>query len=304
MTAEDPESAALGRRAFQVVVFATGFWGGCVGVKDGGVPSPLGPTLDSSHLKLWLRADVGIVCDAGRVTRWIDQSPRRSDATLQQRQLGPQCQVTPTPHVINGVDVPYFSAPVSSTAPNVVDGTLDVDLSFLAGSSYAIFAVERRWADPPTNAEYFLGTSLPSGLEAHQTCAVNGNTALSLGYINYQGAFWVSIDHGCNGLNASVMAVPATAPAPPALTTAMFGKSSGRELWIDGAPVAQDLNQMALVRATGGAIGRSIDRTTVSGQDLRYRGDIAEIAIYDTTLSDADRVAIEKGLSARWALRP
>jgi hypothetical protein len=61
---------------------------------------------------------------------------------------------------------------------------------------------------------------------------------------------------------------------------------------------------MALVTATGGAIGRSIDQTTVSGQDLRYRGDIAEIAIYDTTLSDADLVAIEKGLSARWALRP
>jgi hypothetical protein len=212
--------------------------------------------------------------------------------------------VKPTPHVINGVDVPYFSAPVSSTAPNVVDETLDVDLSFLAESSYAIFAVERRWADPPLTAEYFLGTSLATALEPNHSCPANQNTVLSLGYIKAQGSFLVSLDHGCNQLNAPIKTVPPTPPAPPALTTAMFGKTSGRELWINGAPVAQDLNQLALATATGGAIGRSVMQTTVSREELRYRGDIAEIAIYDTTLSDADRVAIEKGLSARWALQP
>jgi hypothetical protein len=81
-----------------------------------------------SRLQLWLTADVGIMCASGRVTRWADQSGHGRDATLQMGQLGPLCQVTPQVHTANGWSLPYFSAPVSSTAPNIVDETLDVDL--------------------------------------------------------------------------------------------------------------------------------------------------------------------------------
>jgi hypothetical protein len=44
--------------------------------------------------------------------------------------------------------------------------------------------------------------------------------------------------------------------------------------------------------------------TTASGYDSRFQGDIAEIATYDVALGDADRIAVEGAMMARWAITP
>jgi hypothetical protein len=38
------------------------------------------------------------------------------------------------------------------------------------------------------------------------------------------------------------------------------------------------------------------------GQDMRFRGDIAEIVAYDTSLADAQRMQVESYLRGHWGL--
>jgi hypothetical protein len=265
-------------------------------------PGTAGP----SHLRLWLTADVGVHCESGRVTRWADQSQHGDDALLGHSQLGPQCQIPTNPHSVNGIDLPYFSAPVSAVNPNVVDETLDVDLSFLVGTSFTLFAVSRRWADPvSTNpGEYLLGTAVASAFETGSaSCATAPHdSTLSFGYIDNGGSLNLTLDEGCDGLNALDTPVPQNPPGPMSRATAMFGASAGRTLWINGVQVSSDLKTTPLAAAMGGAVGRAIFQTTASGYDQRFRGDIAEIVVYDAALADAERKSVEDYLAKHWGL--
>jgi hypothetical protein len=201
---------------------------------------------------------------------------------------------------MNGIDVPYFSAPANG---NVVDETLDVDLSFLANSAYTLFVVERRWADPVSMqwpAEYFLGTSVPPGNEANPACtSLQHDGTLSFGYINAPSGLLIAMDQGCDGFGNLVLATPTPPPGPVSQETAVFG-SLGHGLWRDGASIWIDQSTVPLSRASDGAIGRAVLKTLASGFDQRFQGDIAEIRAYDTALGDAERAAVEGYLRGHW----
>jgi hypothetical protein len=263
------------------------------------------PMLDfESHMRLWLRADDGVVCSLGRVTRWIDWSGGRNDATLKLGQLGPECNLSPSPHRINGIDVPYFSAPNRGTS--VIDESLDVDLTFLNNSSYTIFVVDRRSDNPSSSSvpEYVVGTTLPPEDDPTPDCAhIPFNQLLTLGYTNPRGAVQLTLDHGCAPL-VYTLGGPVLTVGVASLTTAMFGKTAGREMWINGTAVVQDLDLSPLTNLHGGAIGRAVTTTTQSGSDGRFRGDIAEIRIYDGALNDGERSVIEAGLMSQWGIAP
>jgi hypothetical protein len=277
-----------------------------------------GPSaIDPGHLRLWLTADRGMGCtavpstDGGvgrRVTYWADQSGHSDDAFLMLGELGPRCEVDGGAHAANGVQLPYFSAPQTG---NVIDETLDVDLSFLTSPAYTVFAVERRWADYSLNSpqyqESILGTSEPPAVEAQnpQTCAtVTPDQIFSLAYRYGDSALDLEFDQWCgvNIIYSGVSAVPSSPPAPLALDMVRLDPTSGHELWVDGDKVGTNTMTDPIVYASGGAIGRAFIVTTVSGQDMRFRGDIAEILAYDTALSDVDRVKVEAYLRGHWGL--
>jgi hypothetical protein len=65
-------------------------------------------------------------------------------------------------------------------------------------------------------------------------------------------------------------------------------------------PVAIDSDTSPLSTASDGAIGRALVQTTILGVDPRFRGDIAEVIVYDTALSDSDRAAVDTYLTNRW----
>jgi hypothetical protein len=259
-----------------------------------GAPPPL--LVAPTHLRLWLTADRGVTCTSGRVVKWADQSGAKDDATLRQNQLGPQCQLSPDPHSINGTDVPYFSAPTSGSNPNVIDETLDVDLGFLAGGYYSLFVVERRTADYDAGTgagqEVFLGTTVAD--ETNPTC--QANTALAFGYVYYYGPVQLDLEQNCNGTSASVHGVP---PIAIKQDTAVFGPW-GHGVWVNGNLLVVNSSTAALSLATKGAIGRGIAATTTGGTDWRFRGDIAEVLVYDTALGDVDRLSVEAYLKNHW----
>jgi hypothetical protein len=282
-------------------------------VPEADAGSPLPPIADASHLHLWLTADWGVTCDENqfphRVTRWADRSGQCDDASLLLKELGPQCQLSPGAHTINGIDVPYFSAPTNG---NVVDETLDVDLSFLALSEYTIFVVERRWADQPPqgpHASFLIGTTAPDPV--HVACGGGTDTdqALQFGFIYYNGFPQLALDQtccpSCGGVTFTVLAVPTPPPAATSYDVVGYSRSGGHHLRVNGVHVADDVAAPGepLHLATGGAIGRALfAQTVVNGGDDRFVGDIAEVLVYDAALTQAEESAIEQYMRSHWGL--
>lgn len=265
---------------------------------DPKTPLQIAPT----HLKLWLTADRGMACTSGRVTRWLDQSGNGDDAVAPQ--LGPQCEIAAAPHVVNGVDLPYFSAPSNG---NVLDETFDVDLGFLANSEYSIFAVERRWADLPSGEYYqfILGTNVQNeaNFVASDCSPSNYNTLLMFGYVYYDKPFVeLSLDQYCNNVNQQVVPVSAQAPAALSVDVAILDKIRGHEIFQGTVPLAASADVSLLTSAAGGAIGRALVRTSATGIDSRFHGDIAEIVVYDAALDNASFAAVTGYLNAHWGL--
>jgi hypothetical protein len=326
----------MGRKGYYFVaaVALTAAWTGCVSLKDDGSSVPDAETLtdggaeaesgnvsaeggidsdalssdadqsprtiEPTNLKLWLAADQGVTCVSGRVTKWADGSPNHDDATLEHNQLGSECQLTQGAHVVHGVDLPYFSAPSTG---NLVDETLDVDLTFLASNDYTIFAVERRWADYENgslNDEMVLGTMVPPAYEGviGANCPV-ANITLQLGYIYYNGATQLVLDQWCNGISSSVVRVT-DGPSPLSQESAQFDRTRGHEVWVGGVPASDDPDTNALANADEGAVGSALTRATAVGVDPRFRGDIAELVVYDSALSSGERQAVEAYLKRRW----
>lgn len=267
--------------------------------------APRPSTVAPAHLRLWLTADNGVTCTAGRVTRWADHSGNSDDAVLSSGQVGPRCGSTPPLHPVNGIDLPYFAAQAVSdgSLANVVDGTLDVDLGFLTGSDYTIFVVERRWADTQSGA--VLGTTVPSGVEdagLNAWCHPNPrNTALAFGYAYRNGSVQLALSQGCTGgIFAAVSSVPTPPPIALSEETFSLDRTRGHEIWSSGTPVGTDYDPTPLAYSGGGAIGRADFATTGLGLDNRFNGDVAEVIVYDAALQDIDRINVEKYLRTHW----
>ncbi len=85
-----------------------------------------------------------------------------------------------------------------------------------------------------------------------------------------------------------------------ALGELVGGGPYGACIWTNGAAIQVDPDTTALKRATGGAIGRAVAMTTAAAVDWRFRGDIAEIIVYDSALSDGDWSLVRGYLKAHW----
>jgi hypothetical protein len=270
------------------------------------------------HVRLWLAADWGPECQfgpdpygPGTVVRWPDKSGHHNDAFPAPGHSGPICNDQQHLAEVDAgfaVPMPYFSAPPEDGG-DLLEGTLDVDLSFLAQSSYTIFVVERRWFGPPTNqastAELFLGTTVPPTDElTGRACPARANQALQLGYFYSSNVPRLTFDQTCNGMGSDLPGAPDGGPLPFSQETFEFALSGGHEFWVNGTPVNANLDLRPLASAQGGAIGRGLVQTTAAGLDPRYRGDISEIIVYDTALGEEERTAVEQRLAFHWHLQP
>jgi hypothetical protein len=267
----------------------------------------------ASTLKLWFTADRGLDCDAaGLATRWEDQSGRGDDAvpfnnaTLADGgtigvHTGPFCHAPG--HAINGIDVPYFSAPYDG--PPYVNGTFDVDLSFLGNSQFTIFIVERRWATvfraANANVLSMFGTLMtPTEVQP------DPNHMISLGYSNWatysDGGPCLQLAEDLAFFGVSNVAAPSDpgVPAPLSIDTFALGPAAGVVTYVNG--VAQGSAGGAFEPLSGpglalGSIGRGARLNTA---DNRFDGDIAEVVVFATELGLDDRRTIEQYLEAHW----
>jgi hypothetical protein len=255
--------------------------------------------------QLWLTADQGLECSGGTATAWTDLSPQHRAVTAVTAapgldgepvgaHLGPSCNVPG--HTLNGVAVPYFGDPADG--PPYVNGTLDVDLSFLSGSPFTIFVVERRWAPPRLvgQANFYLGTLLPPG-------GTPSYSTLQVGFVSYNPCPELVIDLLFDGALNVTSPVPATGPAPAEIDAFRSDGEKPGQVWVDG--VAQTNGAL-----TSGVLSKTYEPYQVFGSvgralyldqlDARFDGDIAEILVFDTALGDPDRAIVERYLEQHW----
>ncbi|MDB2414399.1 LamG domain-containing protein [Rickettsiales bacterium] len=232
--------------------------------------------LDSADINTLYTNDdcttISIPANTNAVGCWKDKSGNARNATQSSASFQPLYGT----NVINGLPVLGF------------DGSndhMDVDLSFLAGSAYTIFAVEDRTADK--HEAYFIGNDGGGG----------SNLSLHIGYRNF-GTPWLSLGQWGNDLD--IDNIPSyTASPTPNIVTAKLDTSVGHYIRThkDGVVYeASNTNTTALISANNGNVANGFDTKY-------YQGNIGEIIIYNKALSQKYMRNVERYLSEKWGIK-
>jgi hypothetical protein len=251
--------------------------------------------IQATSLQLWLRSDRDVTCgsDAGAadLTLWKDQSGKGHDATTPAGAsvggAAPQC--TTATDGINLLPTIHFTRGGDFTKD---DGTLSVDLAFLTGD-YTIFAVDRR-TDVVSGDEWLLGSIAPG-----TDCSVTSNLQKAFRF-GYRSNTEFGLGQLCGGDLVATIAGTDVVAKPVSLDVGWFSMAAtgGHKVERNNAVLNSDTALVPLLAATGGAIGRGYVKTT----ETRFQGDIAELLVYTSALSDADKADVVAYLKTHWHL--
>jgi hypothetical protein len=263
----------------------------------GDVEVDAGPTLvKTSSLWLWLTADKGITCNAGRITQWADQSGLNHHA-VPASGIAPQCEA----HTIAGVDVPYFSRPSMASAP-YDDEVFNVDLTALQGSAFTIFVVSQYLKQASDPGRFgLIGTLVKSPtLQDGYDTSNNATTQYSALDFSFGRGTSLYADISYDTVVQYSVTVPISAPQIDVLR---FDPNVAYQLFHDNGstPVATSSGPGAttsLTYAGGGSIGRALLKVI----DSRFYGYIAEVAVYKSALNDNQIAQLFTYGKAHWNL--
>jgi autotransporter-associated beta strand protein len=221
--------------------------------------------LDASDQTTLFRDPAGfspVMAPGDQVALWRDKSGNGRDASQTNMTRVPVWQSSPA---VNTNAVLRFEP---------ANAYFNIDLSFLLNSQYSICAVEARG----DNANrYYMGT-----------VGAATNQGMHIGYRN--DTQYTLAQYG-NDLN---VAVPAFAGKEIRVWTNMLS-GAGHSIFMNGAQLGNNGNTTGLTAVGQGQIAAGYQ---AAGQ--LYRGDLAEIIIYPTGLSVADRQTVENYLAAKW----
>lgn len=244
-------------------------------------------------LQLWLDAsDASTLYDAtsggslvaadGAVARWEDKSGNARHATQGTSANRPARKTA----IQGGKDVLRFDG--SNDFLSLPSST--ATFKFLHSSDHTIFVVFEN-----TNDSYaaLVSTSTGSSLSAGALLYAESNTVVNQVYRNVDGSFVITNASGQNflPLGFTVLSLVAKPTDGTAANRSAIRKNGG-------SPVANNSDTAAV--NTGNATS-DLRIGAADGAGF-VNGDIAEVIIYDTALSDADREAVENYLLAKWGI--
>ncbi len=226
------------------------------------------PRIESRDLRLWLRADRGVQADAsGRIRSWEDQSGHRFHAV----QAGSDAQ-------------PTLAADVVKDNPGVrFDGKrsfLSIPSQVITSQQFSLFAVVSDLA-----------------MDGHREIFSNWNRATgNIGPALFLGAT------GANSARLSDDFSPVGVLSHRDKPFILTGIS-------DVGSVAVYQNRLEIAKKVSPLAPRNLTGPYVIGQqgDIQgefWNGDILELRVYDSALSDAERELVWDELSARYGLAP
>ena len=214
---------------------------------------------------LWLRADKGVILSGSTVSSWLDQSGNGYNAS----QSNASYQPLYVPNALNGKPVLRFDGAnrfllISNSAIPIDKHTIFIVFKTYNTSSQSIFGI---WYSKP-----------------------GWNFVLSSGVYTYI-------------IDKSSAYITGTAPTIGAnnLFSLTFDGSNVKS-YNSGSLIQNDSSIYSSVYSnTSDALAIGIATNGVSTADP-FNGDIAEIVIYNTALSDAERITVENYLKNKYAL--
>ena len=262
------------------------------------------------HLQLWLRGDdIDCFFSSGvdRVRQWPDRSGKGNHARPASDQGGPLCGASA--NMLNGKGVVTF--PRMGRPENVEH--LEVSLASIQGRPFTVVIVEKR-ADAVDPGYWMLGGEMEDPYDqcSRTMAGVNAGRLLQIGYPvpwEKRADTW---GQACGIVVDDTKANDAGLhdPSIPTVTT----------LWVVTLSPAKKLSlhlngrTMARGDAQGDAEGEGLgpigNKPPIKGfigrgyqplqADSRFKGDIAEILIFDVALDDGQRRTLEQHLQPRW----
>jgi hypothetical protein len=253
----------------------------------GGCPDEVAP----GHLQLWLRSDQGVECaqEAGinRVRVWRDLSGNGRDAVPAASKVGPVCGAG----MLNGRHAITFPR---------TDGLedqeyLETNLASLKDKGFTIAVVEKR--EGAANNLFMIGSQLEFPDAVSCPMNPNANRGLLLGY-------WMPGLLGAStwGTTCDVSATVPAAFATASLVVTTYEPMVGLKLFLNGNKVGESPSS-GLEAIGRGLVGRAFQHNMYS-KDTRYRGQMAEVVVFDVPLEDGTRTALEQYLKATWGTGP
>lgn len=223
-------------------------------------------TIPTAGLKLWLRADTGIGKDGSLVTTWADQSGSGNNVN----QTNPMYKPTLIDNAVNSLPVVRFAGQSS------VLQTSNAVLSPTGG--HTSFTVARISSLPGTNYQYLWWAGSDSATGGYGDWITTSNK-LRCGW----------------GSSSSQLTFLATATVGDWMRLSARFDGTNQQAWLNGTSIGQNTKTNELL-SSGFGVGNYAASAPYQG----FYGDIAEILIYNMSLADTERQAVDSYLVRRW----
>lgn len=225
--------------------------------------------IGNTDLQLWLRSDMGISASGNNVPvpLWEDQGPLLNHAT----QSSPIAQPLLQAKRINGYPALRF---------NFTDHFMEADLSTLNSGDYTVFVVSLRANGNPNSYLMGIDQSTPTA-------------GFSLGYPSA-----TSFDLSQFGSSTSLVS-PAYAGANEVPSIVNVSKSAASGFFNEIVRSGTNINATSAI-ATGSESGIGLIGRGSNGNG--FRGHIAEVIVYNRSLSVAETSAIKTHLALKYGL--
>ncbi|MEP7052617.1 MAG: hypothetical protein ABJB12_19775 [Pseudomonadota bacterium] len=241
--------------------------GGVVGSAGGGMDGGETPPIPTLGLVMWLRADRGVVLNAGRVTQWLDQSGNQMDALQTAGNARPTLLATG----FNGLPTLDFDGTVQYL--RLPDGFAD----FSKGLSGFVVARAR----------------VTDGGCASMLEVSNGSEIDDIAFAHWQQAWNYEVfDHDFGGGTVD--------PAQPVLFSILHRTTEEVVMRLNGDQANTSMFPLPLNKLRqDNFIGHSL-----YADCKYYQGQISEVVLYNRTVTDKELLTIEGYLQQHWALAP
>lgn len=230
------------------------------------------PTNGLPACQLWLdAADAATLTVTGdnNLTRWADKSGTGNDGT------------SPTAGSLANTPLTNVNANLAAFAPGTqrvvsFQGTnqLNIDLSRITNSTYSIVALTQLDPAETANNDYYLGSAFYANGVDHVL------------HIGYRNASQYTFAQYADDLDVSAPA------AGPVIASHIHG-SGTKQIYFDGSLAGENTGGQNDLLTLGQA-------TVGQGNGGNFHGDIAELIVYRTNLTDLQRVEVENYLANKW----
>ena len=242
--------------------------------------APAPNVIPASGLQIWLRADLGVAAPGGSVAIWGDQSGLDNDATLTPNAVAP----TWVSNDVNGLPAVNFLPTYSDV--ETIDGPI-------VNTTPATLTLPSVLAHAPAGEVFLIIRSSVNG----------GGNAYSFG--NLPGSFSPYSGQIADGF-MSTLGVSAYVPKGILLTnfnlynvTSTTGEWFN---WIDGVYLSGAVGGGSKTENSATDAGDSEGGILGGYGTVPFVGDVAEMIVYDRSLTDAERFAVGQYLTAKYGI--